>query len=456
MVAIEATVRARRVNENQCHHCMPLGGVIAFKGVEGAMVLVHGSQGCSTYMRLANVEHFNEPIDIASSSLNEKQTIYGGEANLCRAMDNVLRVYRPRVLGILTTCLAETIGEDLPRIVADYRRERGLDGVEIVPVETPSFAGSHTEGYWAAAKATVAHFARPTPRYERINVIVPHVSPADLREIRRILELMGIEFTLFPDYSLTLDQPYGGPYHKIPPGGTSTAAIEAMPGAPYTLQLGATCPDDLSPGRFLEEAYGVPLIELPLPIGLEQMDRFVETLGRIADRGRHEVLARERGWLLDGMADAHAINAEGRPVVFGEPELVLGVVALCAENGAFPAVVATGSRHSRLAERLGPVLAGADHPPFVLESPDFAAIGAAAAAEGANFAIGHSGGKVLVEDCGIPLVRVGYPIHDRIGGQRILSVGYAGGLVLLDRISNQLLETRYATYRELRRQEFLE
>ncbi|MFH0966525.1 MAG: nitrogenase component 1, partial [Methanobacteriota archaeon] len=63
-----STLRVKEVNENQCNMCMPLGGVIAFKGIEGAMVLVHGSQGCSTYMRLANVEHFHEPVDIASSS----------------------------------------------------------------------------------------------------------------------------------------------------------------------------------------------------------------------------------------------------------------------------------------------------------------------------------------------------------------------------------------------------
>ena len=90
----------RQVNENQCQSCMPLGGVITFKGIENAMALVHGSQGCSTYMRLVNVEHYNEPVDIASSSLNEKQTIYGGEANLKKALDNVIRVYAPKVIGV--------------------------------------------------------------------------------------------------------------------------------------------------------------------------------------------------------------------------------------------------------------------------------------------------------------------------------------------------------------------
>ncbi len=100
-----------------------MGGVIAFKGLEHAMVLVHGSQGCTTYMRLSSVEHFNEPMDIASSSLNEKQTIYGGEANLRKAIDNVIRVYHPRVLGIVTTCLAETIGEDMSRLFYEYMAE---------------------------------------------------------------------------------------------------------------------------------------------------------------------------------------------------------------------------------------------------------------------------------------------------------------------------------------------
>ena len=94
-------------------------------------------------------------------------------------------------------------------------------------------------------------------------MIVPHISPADIREIKRILCLMGIQYVLVPDYSMTLDRPYGGRYQKIPPGGTRTEEIARMPGAPVTIQFGLTCPDALSPGLFLEEKFGVPLINLP-------------------------------------------------------------------------------------------------------------------------------------------------------------------------------------------------
>jgi nitrogenase molybdenum-iron protein NifN len=447
MNPIKTAGSARQVNENQCQMCMPLGGVIAFKGIENAMVVSHGSQGCSTYMRLANVEHFNEPVDIASSSLNEKQTIYGGEANLKKAIDNVLRVYQPRVLGILTTCLSETMGEDLDRIVTSYMEERKLTGVDIIPVPTPSYAGSHTEGFWAATRGIIAHFARPTGKHNRINVIVPHISPADIREIKRILALMDIEYTLVPDYSLTLDRPYGGRYQKIPPGGTRTDDIARMPGAPVTLQFGLTCPDPLSPGRFLEEQFGVPLVNLPLPIGVEAVDRFIDTLRGHTLGPVPEQLVLERGWLLDAMADSHKYNAEGRPVIYGEPEIVYALTRTCTENGAPPVVIASGTKNSRLSGLLVPVLADVEDKPVLLEETDFATIDEATALAGVNIGIGHSGGKFLTERRGIPVIRVGFPIHDRTGGQRILSIGYTGTLAFLDRFTNTLLEVKYASYR---------
>ena len=137
---------------------------------------------------------------------------------------------------------------------------------------------------------------------------------------------MGLGYTLIPDYSMTLDRPYGGRYQKIPQGGTRPEDIAAMPGAPLTIQFGATCPDNLSPGLWLEQEYGVPLVTLPLPVGLEAADQLLEPPGKSQRAVPAEALATERGWLLDGMADAHKYNAEGRAVIYGEPELVYRLV----------------------------------------------------------------------------------------------------------------------------------
>ena len=56
--------------------------------------------------------------------------------------------------------------------------------------------------------------------------------------------------------------------------------------------------------------------------------------------------------------------------------------------------------------------------------------------------IGHSKGYYISRQLNIPLIRVGFPIHDRIGGQRIMHVGYQGTQQLFDKIVNAIIEQK--------------
>lgn len=436
----------RDVTVNPCNMCMPMGGLIPFKGVEKAMVILHGSQGCATYMRRQLAEHFNEPIDVASSSLNEKGTVYGGENNLKQGLQNLIKLYNPGLVGVLTTCLAETIGEDIARITANFLAEKGLD-LPIVPVATPGYAGSHAEGYWHAAGTIVRQLARQGQKHGRINIIVPHISPADLRELKRILELFRIDYILFPDFSDTLDRPFARPYQKIAAGGTKLADLSCMAGAAASVELGGTVEESHSPGSFLAREYGVPLYKVPIPLGLEYTDAFMSVLQEISGRPLPATLSLERGRLLDCMIDAHKHNAQGTGAIFGEPELVLASTKTCLENGIFPGVIATGSRNALLASLLGSELAACPREPYLLTGADFLLIQEKCRETGVNIAIGPSDGRYLTEQEGIPLVRLGFPILDRVGGQRLLSVGYTGTALFLDRVTNTLLESKYSRYR---------
>ncbi len=78
----------------------------------------------------------------------------------------------------------------------------------------------------------------------------------------------------------------------------------------------------------------------------------------------------------------------------------------------------------------------------VREGADFMSIAEEAASLGPDILIGNSKGQALARQLGIPLVRVGFPIHDRIGGQRILHFGYRGAQQLFDRIVNTLIERK--------------
>ncbi|KYZ78071.1 nitrogenase [Anaerosporomusa subterranea] len=442
----EQLLYSKNVNENPCHMCMPMGGILPFKGIEGAMVIIHGSQGCSTYMRRHIAEHFNEPVDVGSSSLNEKGTIYGGEANLKQGLDNILRVYNPKLIGVLTSCLAETIGEDVERITLDYRKEKGLEDFPVVAVSTPGYGGTQNEGYLLAVKRIIMELARPTEPHNKLNIIIPNISPADIREIKRILALLDIEYTLCPDISYSLDRPLVRPFTKISTGGTKLADIAKMPGAVATIELGVTASTEESPGHYLSEQFGVPCYQVPIPIGVQNTDRFLQALTAITKRDIPDSLLMERGRLLDCMVDSHKYNFNGRSVIFGEPELVYSLAVTCVENGIFPVVAATGGS-DRLTQLLAPIFEQYKQEIAILSKADFATIRAKSVELGANIAIGSSDGRYLTEREGISLVRIGFPIHDRVGGQRLLSVGYTGSAMFLDRVTNTLLGNKYGSYR---------
>ena len=440
-------VHFRNVNENPCNMCMPMGGILALKGIEQSMVIVHGSQGCSTYMRRHIAEHFNEPVDVGSSSLNEKGTIYGGEKNLRQALDNIRKVYHPALIGIVTTCLAETIGEDIERITGQYLIDKEMEAFPIVTASTPGYGGSHFEGYFFTLKRILMQLTEVVEKNNKINIIIPNISPADIREIKRILALMQIEYVLYPDFSDTLDRPFAKPYTKMSNGGTKITDIRSMGGAVATIQMGITIEDGISPGKYLEEEFGIPLYIIAIPMGVESTDAFINTLVEITGKNVPESIKQERGRLLDGMIDSHKYNFQGRSVIFGEPEMVYAVTKICIENGIFPAVVATGSQIGKFDQLVTAGVAECLEQSKILIETDFSHIVAASKEGKVNIGIGPSDGRYLTEKGDIPLVRLGFPIHDRVGGQRLLSVGYTGTMMLLDRITNTLLENKYKSYR---------
>ena len=83
---------------NACKVCAPLGACLAFRGIEGAIAFLHGSQGCSTYIRRYMISHFKEPIDIACSNFfrGHRRSSEGRE-NLRQGLENVIRQYDPKV-----------------------------------------------------------------------------------------------------------------------------------------------------------------------------------------------------------------------------------------------------------------------------------------------------------------------------------------------------------------------
>ncbi len=439
------------LNVNPCKMCMPMGAVTAFYGIKGCVSILHGSQGCSTYIRRHMATHYNEPVDIASSSLTEQGTVFGGENNLIKGLENLIKLYDPEVIGVATTCLAETIGEDINGIIKKFFALHPDTKTKIIPVSSAGYGGTQYEGFFKALKAIVSNIEMDSEKNEMINIIVPNISPADTRHIKDICKKMGLDCIILPDISENLDGGYKKNYSKLPKGGTSIKEIAKMAGARYTLELSALISDEDSPAKYLKETFGVPFERLDLPVGLEFTDAFIKKLVSLGGKMTDEIKnARER--YLDAMIDSHKYNAEGRAAVFGEPDFVNSVAKLCCENGTIPVVAATGSVCKGFKEKLEsyikPVAEAAMEENFaVLDDIDFEKIEKLAIDLKANLMIGSSDGRRISEKQKIELIRCAFPIHDRVGGQNTRILCYEGSLELMYRIANSVLARKEENFR---------
>lgn len=431
---------------NACKLCTPLGAALAFKGIEGAVPYLHGSQGCATYMRRYIISHFNEPIDIASSSLSEKHAVYGGGANLKLGLMNVTEKYQPKLIGIATTCLTETIGDDVGRILSEYRKEVTGKLPLMVEVGTPSYNGTHMEGFHNAVAATVDTLAdkadescEPTKKF---NLLPGFVSPADIRYLREITDDCALTATILPDISNTLDGPAAQTYEKIQPGGTPLADIAQMGSSLATIEFGHTM-SNKSGGIILQDKFGVKNNRMPLPMGITATDRFFDELAMLSGSPIPAKHSLERGRLVDSYVDGHKYVYGKKAIVYGEEDLVVGLTALLAEIGIMPILCASGGKSGKLAAQIKDATDGIlAEQPQVFEGMDFYDISELAESLGPDLLVGHSKGYPLARKLDIPLIRLGFPIHDRVGGQRILHLGYRGAQNLFDLVANAMISKK--------------
>ena len=330
---------------NACTQCKPLGAALVFKGIEGAVPFLHGSQGCATYMRRFVISHFREPMDIASSSLGEKHAIHGGAANLKKGLLTVMDKYQAKLLGVASTCLTETIGDDVARIVREFRQEfADLNLAPIVTVSTPSYAGDHISGFHAAVSAVLDQMAEGKGEHAAVNCFPGFVSPADIRHLKEIFAAFDLPVMILPDYSETLDGPALEDYEAVPSGGTPLSAIRAAGGARASIVLGRVVTDQESPAALLMRRFSVRAHHLGMPIGLRETDALMERLAELSARPMPEGFVRERGRLVDAMVDGHKYVSGLRCIVYGEEDLCVGLCAFLAEIGIRPVLVACAGR----------------------------------------------------------------------------------------------------------------
>lgn len=433
----EKTIERQALVINPAKTCQPIGAMYAALGIHRCLPNSHGSQGCCSFHRMHLTRHFRDPVVAASSSFTEGTSVFGGKANLNTAIKNIFSIYDPDIIAVHTTCLSETIGDDIGAIIQEAEIP---EGKYVIHANTPSYQGSHITGFSNMVKGMVTYLSESYGNYTngKINLIPGFVNPGDMREMKSIMNLLGIPYIMIPDTSGVVDSPLTGKYEMYPKGGTKIKDIIDAGNSEATVALGRFASEA---GAFeLEKKCNIKPYVLKTPIGIRATDKFVMQLLNITGKSVPYELEEERGQLVDIMTDTHYHFHGKRVAIFGDPDIVTSLTEFTLALGMEPVYVLTGTPGESFNKEISLMLAEEGIECKVKAASDLFELHQWIKEEPVDLMIGNTYGKYIARAEDIPLIRIGFPILDRSVHSYFPITGYKGAMRIIEMISNALLD----------------
>ncbi|CDN58419.1 Nitrogenase molybdenum-iron cofactor biosynthesis protein NifN (plasmid) [Neorhizobium galegae bv. officinalis bv. officinalis str. HAMBI 1141] len=426
MVNIFSQTKAAAVNSLKSSQ--PLGAALAFLGIDGAIPMIHGSQGCASFGLVLLGRHFSETIPLHTTAMDEIVTVLGGADRLEEAILTLKTRVKPRVIGICTSALVETRDDDIAGELLKMKggRVAELSGTEVVLASSPDFAGAMEEGWSTAVAAVIEEITLPGehPRDATKIAVLPgsNLTVADLEHLRETMERFGLNPIILPDLSKSLGGIIPEQWVATTYGGTKVDEIRHLGSAIRCIAIGEQM---RRPAEALKRITGVPYVLFGSLTGLKNADRFISLLAEISSEEAPLSIRRRRMQLQDAMLDGH-FHLTGKRIAIGsDPDRLVQFIDFFTGMGAEVAVAVSTTGMSRA---LQSVSLDTIHTGDLWNLEHLAA--------GTDLLVTHSHGRQAADRLNIPLMRVGFPVFDRLGNQHKLTILYQGTRDLIYEAAN--------------------
>jgi nitrogenase molybdenum-iron protein NifN len=416
----------------------PIGASLAFLGINRSIPMLHGSQGCTAFGKVFFVRHFREPVPLQTTAMDQVSSVMGADGNIVEGLKTLCEKSKPALIGLPSTGLAETQGCDLNGSVRKFRETYPqFNDIKVVPVNTPDFTGCLESGYAAAVYAMVKHLVpsqeeantKPGQRRHQVNVLAnASLTPGDLEVLRELIASFGLLPVILPDLSDSLDGHLtDDDFSPVTIGGTPVSEFDTLGDSIATLVIG---PSLFKAGDLLQERTKVPLFKFDHLMGLEAVDKFVMCLHEISGNPVPASLTRQRAQLQDCMLDTHFMLGQARFAMAADGDMLLAMGEFVQSMGAELVAAVTPARSDCL-KRI---------PCEDVKIGDLEDLEKTARERKAEILIGNSHAVDSAMRLGIPIIRVGFPQYDLLGGYQRSWIGYRSSRQTLFDMANILLE----------------
>jgi nitrogenase molybdenum-iron protein NifN len=429
--------RKKALSVSPLKSSQPVGASLAFLGINHAIPMMHGSQGCTAFGKVFFVRHFREPVPLQTTAMDQVSSVMGADPSIVEGLKTICEKSKPALIGVPTTGLSETQGTDVKRAVREFREKfPEYESIKVVAVNTPDFTGSMETGYAAAVKAMIDQLVpaaeeagtQPGRRMRQVNVLAgSFLTPGDIEVLKEIIESFGLRPLVIPDLSESLDGRLTEQnFSPVTIGGTLPSEFETLGDAVATITVG---PSLYPAAELLKKRTGVADYRFDHLMTLQAMDDFIVALAEISTQEVPEKIERHRAQLQDAMLDTHFMIGMARVGIAADPDLLNAFSQLLQSMGAEVVAAVAPSRAPLLTK-----IAAKD-----VKIGDLEDLENLARERDAELLIGNSHAAESALRLGLPLLRAGFPQYDLIGGYQRSWIGYQNIRQVLFDLANILI-----------------
>lgn len=400
----------------------PMGALLCFLGIKNTMPLMHGAQGCASFSKVFFTRHFSDPIAIQTTAVNDiTAVIDGGDYSISEAIKNITKKVKPDLVGLFTTGITETKGDDIKG--ATYLLK---DLQKMVYVHTPDFEGGLESGYAKSIEAIIEQLVKPSTNINHQKaLLIPNVNltPIEIENIKEQIDMFGYESLALPDISQSLDGHLGLKQGALSSGGISVDEIQNLGDSQIVITVGNSVQKC---GELLKEKNeNIIHLHFDTLSGLLKADQFYKKLMDIKQISKPSPsVIRWRKRLQDALLDTHFALGGKKVILATEPDQLLSIATSINEAGAdIKAIIAPNNSKSLENLPCDNIIIG-DFEDVENELKE------------ADLLISNFHGERLCEKHKKALVLRGFPNYEAVGNNLKNDTLYEGGCYMLFEIAN--------------------
>ena len=322
--------------------------------------------------------------------------------------------FRPELMIVGASCTAELIQDDPGGLAGTL----GLP-IPVVALELPSYSRKE---HWGAGETfyrivrALCPAGSPAPARERISANI--LGPAalgfrhrdDVREVTRILELLGIEVNV------------------VAPLGAAPSDVARLPDARFSICLYPEIGDEAA--RYLEKAHGQPCVRT-VPIGAAATRRFIEEVATLAGVDPAPALDHPDIRLPWWSRSVDSTYLTGKRVfIFGDATHAVAAARVAAHELGF-SVCGIGCYNREFARDVRALAAELELDALITD--DHLDVEAAIAAAQPELVLGTQMERHIAKRLGIPCAVISAPVHVQdFPARHSPQMGIEGANVLFD------------------------